>query len=662
MAVDGRAGDAIIEPLKPPADVHLADTSDAMIDQLAGFRDAMTGPLGELYKRWSGHPCRGRDWNAVQLPYGEGDHERNLLQQLRGFGFGHLWGAGGRAGNLGAAAEAAKQVDERVKQALAAAWSGRAAEAAREKLDELDRALEEYTGYVNGFGEALRRLWSTIRPPLVDLANVPNEGSAKEFVSRHNPDDCPGQNMFVDRLTDAMSWGRHGVGSSRVADNQGVGTGPIAPQDLRNTPGLVDLDTGYDSKWADMFCREMDEFAQGYANAMGQYRGAIEAAYNAAQQGLRAFADVLNVPTDPFGPLQLGTEATAGQDTTVRPPPGGAGDSGPRRPQAAEPTGPEAVSRPTGPAPAERSQPEPEPSDPETDRTTPPGTDQPGSVTIRDGEREITLTVPRADGTLRLTIEDGSGQPREYALDFGDERPEPATPTGRSEPEPEPRPPAEPQPRPEPAEFGPQRRTATPDGVDVAEPEQVHRPGPDGRITIADGPVTITAERQEGPGGPTTVTLDDGTGDPTTYTLEGEAGQQQTTTPQAFTGMEAIATGMSSGEQPPAAADSPLSGAGVDAGIVPPRSGQPGGAGLGTAPGGVTPTAETTEDMPAAGMGTVGGGIGAGASAHERAQGAYRTEDDLFEVGTDGNRISGTLDTGEDPAADTRSAGRWSTD
>ncbi|WP_216210429.1 WXG100 family type VII secretion target [Amycolatopsis aidingensis] len=644
-AAEDRVGDAIIEPLEPPSDVHLADTSDAMIDQLAGFRNAMTGPLGELYRRWAGHPCRGQDWNAIQLPYGEGDQERNLLRQLRGFGFGHLWGAGGRAGNLGAAAEAAKRVDAQVKQALGAAWSGTAAEVAREKLDQFDRALEEYAGYVTGLGEALRRLWSTIRPPLVDLAKVPEGGSAKEFLSRHDPDDCPGQNMFIDRLTDAMNWGRHGVGSSRVADNQGVGTGPIAPRDLRGTPGLVDLDTGYDSKWADMFCREMDAFAQGYANAMGQYRGAIEAAYRAAQEGLRAFADVLNVPTDPFGSLRLGAEGAADHAPTVQPPPGGTGSGTP------SPAGPAPGAHRAEPGPVpepERPRPEPVPDGPDVDQAEPRAPDQPATVTIRHGEREITLTAPGAEGTLRLTIDDGSGRPKEYALDFGEDRTGPAA--------------AADQPPPGPPEAAPPQRLAVqeqpvpeetvPEETDAADPEPVHPAGPDGRITITDGPLTLTVEHPDGQADATTVTVDDGTGEPTTYTLEADSGQQ-TTTPQAVTGMGAIAAGLPTGEAPAAADDSAFSGDGVEAGIAPPRQGQqPGGAGLGTAPGG----------MPAAEAGPVGGGIGAGIGEPERTRDTGRAEGDLFEVGADGNRISGTLDGGENPATDARSASRWSTD
>ena len=75
----GRYGDAIIAPLQPPADVHLDDTSDAMLKNLDGFKQKMTGPLGALYKKWIAHPCKDPNWNAIPPAYGESDEETRLL-------------------------------------------------------------------------------------------------------------------------------------------------------------------------------------------------------------------------------------------------------------------------------------------------------------------------------------------------------------------------------------------------------------------------------------------------------------------------------------------------------------------------------------------------------------------------------------------------------
>src|SRR5215217_4857192 len=125
--------------------------------------------------------------------------------------------------------------------------------------------------------------------------------------------------MFIDRLNEAISWGRQNTtnfidgnqfltdfnayvnprSANEVARSAGSGTGPIAPQDLRGMS--VDLDTGYDSKWSDMFCREMDMFAVGYSNALAKYRGQINKTYDVVSQALQAFIDTIKIlDTDPF--------------------------------------------------------------------------------------------------------------------------------------------------------------------------------------------------------------------------------------------------------------------------------------------------------------------------------------------------------------------------
>src|SRR5690606_9531263 len=96
---------------------------------------------------------------------------------------------------------------------------------------------------------------------------------------------------------------------------------------------------------------------------------------------------------------------------------------------------------------------------------------------------------------MEISIDDGSGEPKEYKLDFGDGE------TGEGEAGDD--------------DFGPR-------GAGGESDERVYRPGPDGKIHIEDGDLKITAERPEGPDGPTKVTVDDGTPPPTTYTL-GEA-------------------------------------------------------------------------------------------------------------------------------------------
>jgi hypothetical protein len=73
--------------------------------------------------------------------------------------------------------------------------------------------------------------------------------------------------------------------------------------------------------------------------------------------------------------------------------------------------------------------------------------------------------------------------------------------------------------------FGPQGTPAP--GMDGKPgPDGAYRPGPDGKIHIQDGDLKITAERPQGPDGPTVVTVDDGKGEPTTYTLDEKHGDK----------------------------------------------------------------------------------------------------------------------------------------
>ncbi|SFN92510.1 hypothetical protein [Amycolatopsis rubida] len=550
----GRLGDTIIAPLQPPADVHLDDTSDNILKPLAGFREKMTGKLVQPYTRWMQHPSRNLGLRFAP-PYGQGDEENRMLNELGGFGFGYLWGAQGRAANLGKAAKAAQDDTAQVKQGLTAAWQGKAADSAAEKLDDFSKASGEYLGTVNGFSQLLQQLWQTVRKPIVDLGQVPENGgqAPKKFLDAHKPEDTDGLLMFMDRLDEAIKWGRQDDNdrevinprsSSEVARNQEDGTGPINAQDIRSMS--VDLDTGYDSKWSDMFCRQMDEYCQQYSDAMDAYRQYIRNAHTAATNALRAFSDGLNVPTDPFGRLQLGADSGGqdkgssgrndggGGDTKPRSS-GGGGDTKPQEATAAPQVGPTPAQPQTPPAQPEPNQNpvthkplevdpstgQPYPIDPRTGEAVKTGHEAPDTVTVQHGDHKITMSEPDDHGKMAVSVGDGTGHDKAYQLDFGDQsdqapgtaadaaQGDPARPhDGKHDPA-----------QPHDAAGGPVHKQ--PDGTaPTTDPNQVHRPGPDGKIHIEDGTLDITAERPSGPDGPTVVTVDDGSGEPTKYTLD----------------------------------------------------------------------------------------------------------------------------------------------
>ncbi|MEU4668989.1 hypothetical protein AB0F91_13660 [Amycolatopsis sp. NPDC023774] len=542
----GRLGDSIIAPLQPPADVHLDDTSDNMLKSLTGFHDKMTGKLGGLYARWIGHPSRNLAFQFA-APYGQGDEETRLLGELGGFGFGYFWGAQGRAANLGKAAKAAQDASGQVKQDLSAAWQGKAADSAGEKMDDLNKVLGDYSGTVNGFSQLLQNLWHTVRPPIADLAKLPDAPGQrpKAFLDAHNPDDCDGLSMFIDRLDDAIKWGRdkgdddsiaalwgNARNGSEVARSQEHGTGPIAPQDIRHMS--VDLDTDYDSKWSDKLCSQMDEYSVQYSDAMTTFRQAIRNAHTAATNALRAFSDGLNVPTDPFGSLHLGASPDPGGGTKTSSSgghssgsggPSSAGGGGSMTPPPATPAPTPAVTAPAAadpnlnpvthqPLEVDPSTGQPYPIDPKTGVAIKSDATEPETVTVEQGDNKISMSEPDDDGKMGITVDDGTGQEKQYQLDFGED---PAPGQG--------------------ADFGPQgrdgaqdasgqpddgrRQAPQPDGTPAgtATSGQVYQPGPDGKIHVDDGNLKITAERPDGADGPTVVTVDDGSGQPTKYTL-----------------------------------------------------------------------------------------------------------------------------------------------
>ncbi|HEV7975711.1 WXG100 family type VII secretion target [Amycolatopsis sp.] len=112
--------------------------------------------------------------------------------------------------------------------------------------------------------------------------------------------------------------------------------------------------------------------------------------------------------------------------------------------------------------------------------------DPPETLKVQQGDKNFEMTEPDADGHMDIKVGDGTGEPKDYKLDWSTAQ--------------------------DPAAGG--AADQGPPGTD-----DVHHPGADGKIHIEDGDLKITAERPDGPDGPTKVTVDDGSGTPTTYTL-----------------------------------------------------------------------------------------------------------------------------------------------
>ncbi len=132
------------------------------------------------------------------------------------------------------------------------------------------------------------------------------------------------------------------------------------------------------------------------------------------------------------------------------------------------------------------------------------------------------MTSPDGEGHVKVTVDDGSGTPKSYALDFDAA----SEMSARSS---------------DPAGLGPQGQPAVgPDGRPVAAGEATEQVSArsDGKCVIQDGAMTITAERPLFAPDSITLTVDDGTGAaPTTYTVDfaeaAETGTDAATDPTA---------------------------------------------------------------------------------------------------------------------------------
>jgi hypothetical protein len=275
---------------------------------------------------------------------------------------------------------------------------------------------------------------------------------------------------------------------------------------------------------------------------------------------------------------------------------------------------------------------------------------KPKEVTIKDGDRTIGVSEPDARGRSMITIDDGSGEPKTYQVDFGD---------------------------------GP---SAMPDagqlGGDLGA--ELVRAGEDGKAIIHDGDTTITAERVPGAPDQMKLTIDDGTPPPSEYTVDFNS-ERADATPPAGLGSLPTPDSMSraGGIDLPGAGgglgDGGGSGSfggsggggGVGGGGIP--GGDAGGAGQQPAFGGATgaqspggehvpaaavaggggPSGGPGQGVPAGGVGAMPMGMGMGAGAGQggdqtREASKWRTQGKLFDDADPAESFSGIV--GEDPA------------
>jgi hypothetical protein len=260
---------------------------------------------------------------------------------------------------------------------------------------------------------------------------------------------------------------------------------------------------------------------------------------------------------------------------------------------------------------------------------------------VEQGGKTFEMTEPDSDGKMDITVDDGSGTPKDFKLDW---------PDGNA--------------------SDPGAVAGTDDGKG---PDGAYHPGPDGKIHIQDGDLQITAERPDGAAGPTVVTVDDGQGSPTTYTLGDDttdesasddldppAGDHGPSLPHPADGSTPGGGGLPDSGTGPSSGAAAVPGTLGDSGSL--ATGMQTGAGshpadaapLGALPAPVAAAAAQTSGMTSmsgmGGMGAMGAGAGGGEN-HERGSRAYRIDGGIFDGGEKpGPRIIGSLDDDEKPA------------
>ncbi|WP_436492347.1 hypothetical protein [Actinokineospora sp. HUAS TT18] len=282
--------------------------------------------------------------------------------------------------------------------------------------------------------------------------------------------------------------------------------------------------------------------------------------------------------------------------------------------------------------------------------TTPSAVEPPGeTVTIEEGDRKISVTSPDSEGQVKVTVDDGTGKPKTYTMDFG----QAGTPALGPDGKPMVGPDGQPVTSPGPVMGADGKPMLGPDGLPVmSEPGagQVIEPGADGKCVISDPPMTITAERPGG-GDVVLVTVDDGTGDPTSYTLDySEANGSSAAGPAAGV----VGGGVAGG---PGGSAGGFTGGGVSGGDVAGGAGGPGSAG-GFGGAGVAGGEGAGGPGSAGGYGGAGvtGGAGAGGFAGDGVAGGTGSAGGFGGPGVAGGGGAGGF-AGDGVAGGTGSAG-----
>ncbi|WP_037345717.1 hypothetical protein [Sciscionella sediminilitoris] len=485
-----------------------------MVDRLKKIGQG-TGQIDGLMKKAAGDLDQGWNGAASRAALKKYDEFANISRDYAG-SVQHVGTA------LGAAADSLKKAIDKV---AAFARDGGIGDKFMRKFDHLGGEGEDQGTKRGDWSSALDQLDQALRNGVeVDGAFL----GAKGWQRAESPLTAGGD------VVDGSSFPEVAALAGSVAQysgKSGIAPGPGLTRALREVAGFCDLgDGGADTTWADARSREMDEFAASYYAAASGLKSVVENANKAVREVFSTLETELGRakdnpyaaleppkeqpaehkgPDDGGGPKNTGgpsekppqTGGDSGTTTTASANGGGPG-TGPGQPPQQPPAPPAAAATPAMPAMPAMPKPEdlqagqtgPSADPGPGDRTPDPGAaaDKPETVKIKEpGGRGLELTTPDDKGHMKLSVDDGSGQPKSYDVDFG----KGSAPGGA--------------PGPGGAE-----------GSGGAQPVHADQSG---HAEIHDGKTTISLDKAPD-SDQVKVTVDDGSGKPASYTIESTEG------------------------------------------------------------------------------------------------------------------------------------------
>ncbi|GAA4429649.1 hypothetical protein GCM10023148_34150 [Actinokineospora soli] len=433
-----------------------------------------------LVNKSVGAGTRGEAWDKIGDPMSEGVDrtipaydaklELNLApktpekrQEVNELRWGKIKKDAVRLEGLAAAMENISQVVKSGKDKLAHDWKGESFEAFKTAVDRVEKTLNDYAaackttaGGLTSAMESAEQLYSTYSTNCVrifDFSAYPKPDDWKK-VTQEDLDE------FAETCGDWHEWT---LNCDKDDDDAKAMIGKLATPDMLKWFDSNECDESGDKvrgmasevvSKSEQTRQSIREKIHGFYTATDDLKEQVTELQDAALENMRIMAELkvfglMKVPTAPKGgggqnpPGGGGDDKPGGGGGT---PPGGGGGTPPggggggQTPTPPTPPPPDLSSLekdgkpdPNNPLdPDNRDQqkdgkPDPNnPLDPDNPGNQPGGPDgsggtggKPETVKIEEDGRTIEVTSPDSQGQVKVTVDDGTGQPKTYTLDFG---------------------------------------------------------------------------------------------------------------------------------------------------------------------------------------------------------------------------------------------------